>query len=231
MCWSSLCRLLCLLVCCCFMSSMMNCNNRVHHCLWQIVKVKPILSRANFEKWINIFITALLDCGSSVLMWICQISLSSLQVVLLTQSCRSEYVTLILVSLPHHYTGSQCATELSRRFCCLFLNILTTLPPSYLTDLLQPFCPPQSLRSADQLLLTVPQYKLKLRHFLPQPLNSGMNCCCTRPPCFQISNFFLKQLGMNSLSFFWTCLATSKCTLWVCYVSALWLPMLLLLFF
>lgn len=28
MCWSSLCRLLCLLVCCCFMSSMMNCNYR-----------------------------------------------------------------------------------------------------------------------------------------------------------------------------------------------------------
>lgn len=43
MCWSSLCRLLCLLVCCCFMSSIMNCDigekqyNRVKIGLFKIL--------------------------------------------------------------------------------------------------------------------------------------------------------------------------------------------------
>ena len=40
---------------------------------------------------------------------------------------------------------------------------LNNLAPPYLSDLLQPYCPSRSLRSADQLLLTVPKTRLKLR--------------------------------------------------------------------
>lgn len=44
------------------------------------------------------------------------------------------------------------------------MDLLTNnLAPIYLSNLLEPYVPPRSLRSSDQLLLAVPKSRLKLR--------------------------------------------------------------------
>ena len=72
---------------------------------------------------------------------------------------------------------------------------LNGLAPPYISELLHPYTPSRSHRSADQLLLTVPKARLKLRveHFPFQLQSFGRDCRCTsdRPPPSLILKLFL----------------------------------------
>lgn len=108
--------------------------------------------------------TGRLDCCNAFYAGISQMSLARLQVVqnspacLITHTWRCEHIFPILASLyltPVYY---------KIHFKLLFVfKCLNNLAPQYLSELLLHYCPPRSLRSADQLLLTVPKTMLKLR--------------------------------------------------------------------
>ena len=123
--------------------------------LRRLTKAKPFLSLHHFEIWIHAFITTcswLLQC---TLFWA---SLAGLQLVqnaaarLLTGTKPREHITPVLASL--HW--------LPIRFL-LAVKCLHGLAPQYVPDLLQPYAPSRSVRSADRLLLVVPKTKRKLR--------------------------------------------------------------------
>ena len=127
--------------------------------------MKPILSRLDLEKLIHAFITTRLDYCNSLYIGISQASLARLQLVqnsaagLLAQTRRREHITPILSSLhwlPVFY-------RINFKLLLFVFKCLNSLAPPYLSSLLQPYCPPPSLRSADQLLLKVPKTRLKHR--------------------------------------------------------------------
>ncbi len=62
----------------------------------------------------------------------------------------------------HHFTGCQYILGLNLKFLFVFKS-LNGLAPPYISELLHPYMPTHSLRSADQLLLNVPKTKRKLR--------------------------------------------------------------------
>nr|XP_061839065.1 uncharacterized protein LOC133621161 isoform X1 [Nerophis lumbriciformis]XP_061839075.1 uncharacterized protein LOC133621161 isoform X1 [Nerophis lumbriciformis] len=133
--------------------------------LRQIAKVKPLLSRHDLEKLIHAFISTRLDYCNALYVGISQASLARLQLVqnsaarLLTQTRRREHITPILASL--HWLPVRYRIHF--KLLLFVFKCLNNLAPTYLSDLLQPYCPTRSLRSADQLLLTVPDTRLKLR--------------------------------------------------------------------
>ncbi|XP_061735347.1 discoidin, CUB and LCCL domain-containing protein 2 isoform X1 [Nerophis ophidion] len=131
----------------------------------QIAKVKPLLSGHDLEKLIHAFISNGLDYCNALYVGISQASLARLQLVqnsaarLLTQTRRREHITPILASL--HWLPVRY--PINFKLLLFAFKCLNNLAPTYLSDLLQPYCPTRSLRSADQLLLTVPDTRLKLR--------------------------------------------------------------------
>lgn len=131
----------------------------------RLSKVKPFLSKPNLETLIHAFITSCLDYCNSLLIGVRSGTLSRLQLVqnaaarFLTGSRKFNHITPVLASL--HWLP----IEFRVRFKVLLLvfKSLNGLAPVYLSDLLKPHVPPCSLRSAEQLLLSVPKSRLKYR--------------------------------------------------------------------
>ena len=133
--------------------------------LRQLAKVKPLLTPQHFETVIHAFITSRLDYCNALYIGVSQASLARLQLVqnaaarLLTGTRKREHITPILASLhwlPVHF-------RVHFKILIFVFKSLNGLAPPYLSELLHPYAPARSLRSADQLLLEVPRAKRKLR--------------------------------------------------------------------
>ncbi len=131
----------------------------------QLAKVKPFLARQHFETAIHAFITSRLHYCNALYFGASQSSLARLQLVqnaaarLLTGVHKREHITPILASLhwlPVHF-------RVHFKILLFVFKSLNGMAPSYLSELLHPYAPARSLRSADLLLLEVPRSKRKLR--------------------------------------------------------------------
>ena len=113
----------------------------------------------DFEKVIHCFISTQLDDCNALCFGVSKASLSRLvqtAAARLLQGQR-EHVTPVLTSL--HWLPLSFTIQFKM---LLFANkALNGLTPPYLADLLKPFRPTRSLRSADRLLLVSPTSRLK----------------------------------------------------------------------
>ena len=78
---------------------------------------------------------------------------------LLTCTCKYEHISPILASL--HWLPIQF--QIHFKILLFAFKSLNGLAPPYLSELLHPYIPARSLRSDDQLLLSVPKSKRMLR--------------------------------------------------------------------
>ena len=88
------------------------------------------------------------------------------------QRVQNSAARLVVRALPHvhmtpilwHLHWLPVRARISYKTACLCLNVTTFSTPAYLSDLLQLYSPPRSLRSgADKRLLKIPLYKCKTR--------------------------------------------------------------------
>ncbi len=106
-----------------------------------------------------------LDCCSALFVGISQAFLSRLQLVqnaaarLVTGAHRQEHISPVLASL--HWLPVHL--RINPKVLLFAYKSLNGLAPPYLSDLLDSYIPPRSLRSADPVLLIVPKTRLKLR--------------------------------------------------------------------
>ena len=133
--------------------------------LRQLAKIKPVLQKKDFETVIHAFVTTRLDYCNGLYMGVSGSSIARLQLVqnaaarLLTGTKKYEHISPLLASLhwlPVHF-------RIHFKILLFAFKALNGLAPPYLSELLHPYTPSRSLRSADQLLLTVPKARLKLR--------------------------------------------------------------------
>lgn len=133
--------------------------------LRQLAKIKPVLQKQHFETVIHAFVTTRLDYCNALYLGVNGSSIARLQLVqnaaarLLTGTRKYEHISPILASLhwlPVHF-------RIQFKLLLFAFKALNGLAPPYLAELLHPYIPSRSLRSADQLLLTVPRTRLKLR--------------------------------------------------------------------
>lgn len=132
--------------------------------LRELAKIKTILSKQHFETVIHAFVTSRLDYCNALYFGVSDASIRRLQVVqnaaarLLTGTKKSEHITPILISLhwlPVHF-------RIVFKILLFAFKSLNGLPP-HLSELLQPYTPARSLRSANQQLLKVPKTKYKFK--------------------------------------------------------------------
>ena len=133
--------------------------------LRQLAKIKPVLQKKLFETVIHAFVTTRLDYCNALYMGATEASIARLQLVqnaaarLLTNSRKYDHITPILASLhwlPVHF-------RIHFKVILFVFKALNGLAPLYLAELIQPYIPNRSLRSADQQLLAVPRARLKGR--------------------------------------------------------------------
>uniref|UniRef100_A0A669CTZ7 Reverse transcriptase domain-containing protein n=1 Tax=Oreochromis niloticus TaxID=8128 RepID=A0A669CTZ7_ORENI len=133
--------------------------------LRRLSKVKPFLSRRDLETVIHAFITSRLDHCNSLLIGVGLGTLTRLQLVqnaaarFLSGKRKFEHITPVLASL--HWLPIEFRIHF--KVLLLVFKSLNGLAPAYMSDLLKPYVPTRSLRSAEQLLLSVPKSRLKLR--------------------------------------------------------------------
>lgn len=133
--------------------------------LRQLAKVKPFLSRHDFEILIHAFITARLDYCNALCSGHSKSLMAQLQLVqnaaacLLTGTRKFAHISPILQSL--HWLPVHFRTDF--KILLFVFNCVHGLAPQYLSDLLVPYSPSRTLLSADQALLVVPKSKRKSR--------------------------------------------------------------------
>ncbi len=127
--------------------------------------VKPFLSCKDLEMLIHAFVFSRLDYCNSLYIGVSQTSLSRLQVVqnaaarLLTGTRKYDHISPILASLG--WLPIQARVDF--KLLIFVYKSLNGLAPPYLSELLQVYKPPRSLRSAEKGVLFVPRTKYKRR--------------------------------------------------------------------
>ena len=133
--------------------------------LRQLAKIKPILQKKHFETVIHAFVTTRLDYCNALYVGVSGSSIARLQLVknaaarLLTGTRKYEHISPVLASL--HWLPVDFRVHF--KILLFAFKALHGLAPSYLSELLHPYTPSRSLRSADQLLLIEPRARLKSR--------------------------------------------------------------------
>ena len=133
--------------------------------LRQLAKIKPILQKRHFETVIHAFVTTRLDYCNALYAGVSGSSIARLQLVqnaaarLLTGTRKYEHISPVLASL--HWLPVDFRVHF--KILLFAFKALHGLAPSYLSELLHPYTPSRSLRSADQLLLIEPRARLKSR--------------------------------------------------------------------
>jgi len=126
--------------------------------LRQLAKIKPVLPRQHFETVIHAFLTTRLDYCNALYSGVSGSSIARLQLVqndaarLLTGTRKCEHISPILASI--HWLLVHIRINFNSLLFAF--KALNGLASPYLAELLHHYTPSLSLRSADQLLLTVP---------------------------------------------------------------------------
>uniref|UniRef100_A0A3Q3G6B9 Reverse transcriptase domain-containing protein n=1 Tax=Labrus bergylta TaxID=56723 RepID=A0A3Q3G6B9_9LABR len=126
--------------------------------LRNIFKIKNILSQNDAEKLVHAFVTSRLDYCNSLLSGCSGKSLKTLQLVqnaaarVLTRTGKRDHINPVLASL--HWLPIQSRIEF--KILLLTYKALNGQAPSYLKELLVPYCPLRALRSRSAGLLVVP---------------------------------------------------------------------------
>ncbi len=135
-------------------------KSRFFFFLRSVAKVKHFLSSNDLEIVIHALISSRLDYCSSLYIGLPQSTLSRLQMVqnaaarFLTGTKKRDHITPVLASL--HWL-------LDFKVLLFAYNALHNSAPDYICDLIKPYTAPRSLRSSDQLLLSVPHSRCKTK--------------------------------------------------------------------
>lgn len=127
--------------------------------LRNITKIRPMLSQKDAEKLVHAFVTSRLDYCNSLLSGCSNKSLKSLQLVqnaaarVLTKTRRRDHISPVLASL--HWLPVKSRIEF--KTLLLTYKALNGQAPSYLKELIKPYCPARALRSQNKGLLVVPK--------------------------------------------------------------------------
>jgi len=128
-------------------------------------KIKPYLPKKDLERAVHAFVTSRLDYCNSLYCGLEQRSLRRLQGVqnaaarFLTGKRKRDQITPVLASL--HWLPVSFRVQF--KILLIVFKCLTNTAPPYLSDMLYSYTPARALRSADQLLLTVPKTRLITR--------------------------------------------------------------------
>ena len=134
------------------------CRSAYFH-LRNIAKIRHILRQKDAENIIHAFVTSRLDYCNSLLSGCSARSLKSLQLVqnsaarILTRTKKREHITPVLKSL--HWLPMRQRIEF--KVLLLAYKSLNNQAPTYLKELIVPYCPNRPLRSGTARLLAVPR--------------------------------------------------------------------------
>ncbi len=132
--------------------------------LRSVAKVKHFLSNKDLEIVIHAQISSRLDYCNSLYIGLPQSTLSRLQMVqnaaarFLTGTKKRDHITPVLASL--HWLPIQLRVDFK---VLLFAYKALYKAPDYICDLIKPYTASRSLRSSDQLLLSVPHSRCKTK--------------------------------------------------------------------
>uniref|UniRef100_A0A8C9XHM2 Reverse transcriptase domain-containing protein n=1 Tax=Sander lucioperca TaxID=283035 RepID=A0A8C9XHM2_SANLU len=127
--------------------------------LRNIAKIRNILSQNDAEKLVHAFVTSRLDYCNSLLSGCSNKSVRTLQLIqnaaarVLTRTKKRDHISPVLASL--HWLPVKSRIEF--KILLLTYKALNGQAPSYLEDLLVPYCPTRALRSQNAELLVVPR--------------------------------------------------------------------------
>jgi hypothetical protein len=131
--------------------------------LRSIGQARKYLSNSAAEKVLHAFISSRLDNGNSLVYGLPDYQIKRLQRVqntaarILTRTRRCEHITPIIRSL--HWLPVERRIEF--KILTLTYKCLHDMAPTYLKEMIEPYQPSCTLRSADQILLRVPKTRLK----------------------------------------------------------------------
>ena len=124
-----------------------------------LAQIKSVLSFEDFERVIHAFISTRLDYCNALYVGLNQASIARLQLVqnaaarLLTGTRKRDHITPVLASL--HWLPVRFRIDF--KILLFAFKSLNNLAPQYLSELIEVYIPPRSLRSAAQLTLKVTQ--------------------------------------------------------------------------
>ena len=127
--------------------------------LRNISKIRHILSQKDAEKLVHAFVTSRLDYCNSLLSGCSNKSLRSLQLIqnaaarVLTKTKKRDHITPALAAL--HWLPVK--SRITFKILLLTYKALIGDAPSYLKELVVPYCPTRELRSLNAGLLVVPR--------------------------------------------------------------------------
>uniref|UniRef100_A0A8D0CS33 Reverse transcriptase domain-containing protein n=3 Tax=Sander lucioperca TaxID=283035 RepID=A0A8D0CS33_SANLU len=127
--------------------------------LRNIAKIRNILSQNDAEKLVHAFVTSRLDYCNSLLSGCSNKSLKTLQLIqnaaarVLTRTNKRDHISPVLASL--HWLPVKSRIEF--KILLLTYKALNGQAPSYIEELLVPYCPTRALRSQNSELLVVPR--------------------------------------------------------------------------
>lgn len=140
----------------------------VRSCFFQLrrlSKLKPILTKRDLHTVIHAFVISRLDYANSLFYGSTTAATARLQLVqnaaarLLTGTRRREHVTPVLARL--HWLPVRFRIRF-KILLFVFKSLYLYAPP-YLSQLVQPYLPGRSLRSAEHRLLQVPRVRTRMR--------------------------------------------------------------------
>ena len=127
--------------------------------LRNIAKIRHILPQNDAEKLVHAFVTSRLDYCNSLLSGCTKKSVKSLQLIqnaaarVLTRVRKRDHITPVLAAL--HWLPIEHRIEF--KILLLAYKALNGQAPSYLKELIIPYCPTRALRSKNAGLLVVPR--------------------------------------------------------------------------